>query len=233
MRAKGVLDVGRKPADGGNAGVLGVPLGVFAGIGRVLADDRVLEPGSFEGRLPRLDSSFDVWLQLLRHAAADVEHDRLDRLGKLGIGILLFQPPAGDVANGLGFVVAVICIVDKADAEEADPGVVFARLHGILRQPDHAVMDHGGDATRAGVLFGRRVGGQHPCFNILGEGLDLFNKGAVAVHLAGIQRTLGAELRHVLGEQAGDINDGHLVLAVRLDGKHFDDRRQVGGLHGS
>ena len=56
------------------------------------------------------------------HLAADVEDDRLLRLGDLGLGVLLLEPPAGDVPDLLDLVLADVAVVLERLGEEARRG---------------------------------------------------------------------------------------------------------------
>ena len=97
MGAHRVLRRIRNPADDRPAGVFRVPGGIFARGRCVLADDRVLEARSFKRRLPILDAFLQIRLPFVRNLAAEIEHDRLDRLRHRRLGILLLQPIASDV----------------------------------------------------------------------------------------------------------------------------------------
>ena len=90
---------------------------------------------------------FDPRLPFLRRAAVDVKHDRLHRLGDFRVGVLLFQSPAGDVADVLDLVADAIAVVFESHREEADAFVEAARLHRILGQLDHAVVQQHRDAA--------------------------------------------------------------------------------------
>ena len=195
--------------------------------------------------MPIFDTGLDIGLPFLGRATADIKDDRLDRLRELCLGILLLQPPACDVANRFGRVVLVIGKVNEAHAEEPDARIVHARLHWIVRQLHHAVMDHGRDraapastttaerACAAGIVGTRRgVRRQHARFNIRWEGLDLLDERATTIHVAGIERTLRAELVHLFGEQVRHFDHRFLVGAIRLDGKDLDDGCEVRSFDG-
>ena len=104
VRAAGVFGGGGKPADDRIADVLGAPPGILRGGGRFLADDGVFEAGSGEGLVPVFDSLLEPGHPFLRGSGIDVVDDGLDGLGDGGRGILLFEPPAGDVARAFGLV---------------------------------------------------------------------------------------------------------------------------------
>ncbi len=84
VRAEGVRDRGRQPANRRVARVLGVPVGVFLLGRRELADDRVLEAGGLERRLPALDAGGDSGPVLFGDGVVEVEHNRFFRFGERG-----------------------------------------------------------------------------------------------------------------------------------------------------
>ena len=252
VRTHGVLGGRGQPADGRVAGILGIPAGLLALAGGVLRQDRILEAGGFERRLPGLDALVNPRPPLLRHAAADVENDRLDRLGNLGVGILLLQPPAGDVAHVLDLMAVRIAVVLERDAEEPDAVVELAGGHQLLGQGHHAVMQQNGHRALAGIAAwsaapaARRrrrrravaavaaarqlVGHQHFRLDILRKHFHGFDEGPLRIDARRVQPPLGAEFLDVRGEQIGHVDHGRLVLAPGLDGEGLDDRLERGGL---
>ena len=82
VRPRGVLGRRRKPANDGVARVLGAPVGILLGRRRFLRDDRVLETGGLERRLPALDALLHVGHPLGGRRRVDPVDDRLDGLGQ-------------------------------------------------------------------------------------------------------------------------------------------------------
>ena len=104
VRPAGVLGGGGQPANDGITDVFRAPLGILRGGGRFLADDGVLEAGGGEGLVPVFNSLLEPGHPLSGRSGIDVVDDGLDGLGDGGRGILLFEPPAGDVARAFGLV---------------------------------------------------------------------------------------------------------------------------------
>ena len=204
----------------------GLQSGSSSGVGASRAMTALLNPGRLERRPPGLDALLDVGHPLRRRGRIDPVGDRLHRIRDLGVRILLFQPPAGDVAAA-GRTVLVAAVVDLPDGEVADPFVEQARLHRVLGQLDHAVVEqHGGaagpHAAPAGrgpgpVLAGRRrrqgigVRGLH--LDVLGEGGHALDEGPIPREPARLEPGPRAEL-------------GDLPVEQR---RHVDDRRAVFG----
>ena len=92
-----------------------------------------LKPGLLERRLPGLDALLDRGAELVGHLAADVEDDRLLRLGDVGRGVLLLQPPPGDVLDVLDLVVLDVAVVLERLGEEADAVVVTSSASSAPR----------------------------------------------------------------------------------------------------
>ena len=244
---KGIGDARGEPAHGGVARVLRVPIRILLGRRRQLADDSLLEARLFEGRLPGLDAGDDVRLPLCRNFTADIPHDRLEGLGEGGFGVLLLESPASDVADALDLVLGVVAVVREIDVEETHPVVFDARLHGLLGELDHAVVqDHRDTALRRiAARLGRKprpvavlarcgllelVGRQHPGLDVAGKGLHLFDEGPVVVQTFGLDRLRGAELALIGDEEVRDLDHRRLVLAVGGDVEDLDDRRHRGRL---
>ena len=148
VRAAGVFHRRRQPADHGVADVLRAPVGIFLRGGRGLADDGVPESGGGEGFVPILDAFLQPRHPFLRRGRIDVINDGLHRLGNGGVGVLLFQAPARDVAGGAGAIL-VGGVIHLRGGEVADALVEQARHHRLFGQPDHAVMQHDGRAVAA------------------------------------------------------------------------------------
>ena len=203
---------------------------------RFLRDDRVLEAGRFERRLPALDAFLDVRHPLRGRRRIDVVDDRLHRLGERGVRILLFQPPARDVAAALRAML-VAAVVDLLDGEVADALVEQSRHHRLLGQLHHAVVHD--DAGAAGPRLVRerlrrgdrtldldagRVGVRRFDFDVVRERDSALDERARRVERARPHAGAAAELRHFGREGTRDVDHRRIVLAERLDVERHEDR---------
>ena len=145
VRSGGVLDRRRQPADDRVARVLGAPLRILVRRWRFPDDDGVAESRRLERGLPRLDALLDVGRPPGGGGRVDPVGDRRHRIGDLGVRVLLLQPPARDVAP-VRRAVLVAAVVDLAHGEIADPLVEEPRLHRLLGQLHHAVVQQHGRA---------------------------------------------------------------------------------------
>ena len=98
VRARRVLGRRRQPADHRVARVLGAPVRILLRRRRFLRDDRVLEAGRFERRLPVSRCPSSCTAPTSSASPDRLVDDRLHRLGERGVRILLLEPLARDVA---------------------------------------------------------------------------------------------------------------------------------------
>src|SRR5437762_6963112 len=96
-----VLDGGGEPADDGISYVLDAEVRILRASRRIPGYDGILKAGRFKCFLPILYAALKPRSPLGGGGRVDIVDDRLDRLGKLSSGILLFQTPAIDVPDPL------------------------------------------------------------------------------------------------------------------------------------
>ena len=257
MRAAGVLDGGGQPADYRMTHVFRAPGGVFFRRWHLLGDDRVGESRFFEGDVPILHAFDQPRDPLGGSRGVDVVDDRLDGVRNCGVGVLLFEAPAGDVLHVVGLVI-VVRVVRGAGGEVAHAIVEQARHHGLLGQFHHAVMEHhgsraaahgaaaesaastsgaGGSAATAGSVGVRH---SHLGFQILGERMDVFDERTGGIHAGSADVLARADLGHFSAgagagrgdEEAGDVDYRVAVIGEGGHGEGHQNGVVIGGLNG-
>ena len=239
VRPRRILNGRRQPAYDGIAGVFGREIGILLRRRRQLGNDGILESRSLEALLPLLDARLHVRHPFGGGGRIDPIYDRLDGLGQGGVRVLLFQPPARDVAD-MGRALLLLPVVHLIGREIPDALVENAGRHGLLGQLHHAVMHHHGGASglHAGALEGihgrlRRAGKRRALgvrlrrfhFDIFRVGRNALDIGAGGVHRGRVQALPGAELRHFGGEQARHFyHGGRLFRAECRHGERHYDR---------
>ncbi len=238
-----ILAPARRPAHHVVTHVLRVPVGVFLRRGRIARKDGVAESGPFEHLLPVLDAVFDVRPPLLGHLVADIEHDGLDRIRYVGLGVLLLQPIALDERSPhLAVVVGAIVIERHREIAHAIVGVSW--IHRLFRQQQPAGME---DESKRGLHAFRFVVdvflefrcGRHPGLleadiDVLRESLHAFDEGAFridGVHVEILHELQREPVRHLADEQGSNVDDRRLVRPFHDDVEGLDDRAQRGRLH--
>ncbi len=242
VRSERVLGRRGQPADDRVPCVLGAPVRILFLRWRILRDDRVPETGLLEGRLPALDAALDERHEHGGRRRIDVEDDRLHRLGQRRAGILLFEPPARDVAPALGAVL-LAAVVHLLHVEVPDALVEHARHHRVVRQLHHAeVHDDAGASWTGGIQRGLRrrhrpldfdaggVGVRRLDLDVVRERHRALDERALGVEGARAHAGAAAELRHLGREHARDVDHRRVALAERLDVERHQDRFVVGGL---
>ncbi len=225
--------VGRGPADGGVADVLGAPLGILLRRRRLLRHDGVLEAGRLEGLVPAFDPLLHVLPVLHRDRPVDVEDDGRNWLGQLSRGVPLLEAPALDVAHVPGRLLIFGEVLQRGE-EVTDTVVGVARLHRLLRQSEERVAHPDGDRAEIGHArtadlraVARSEGEQRVDFHVLGEAQDLVHVASLLVEAHRLVAVVELQPAGVVGvvgdEEVGDVDDkalGLLVLALDLKSGH-------------
>ena len=132
-------------------------------VGRVLDDDGVADADRLERGVPGQDAFADRLQVVARNAAVQPIRDRPHRLGHRCGRVLLFQPPALDVALARAARQVVVIAVDHG-VEVADPRVGRTRGHRLVRQAHQRVVQAEEHAARVGQVVGnarRRLARRH------------------------------------------------------------------------
>ena len=131
VRPQGIFARAGRPANHRIAQVVRVPVRVFLLAGRVSGEDGVLESGRLQRAAPILYRLFEVTAPLGRDLGAQVEHDRLDRLGHRRSGIFLLQPIARDERPAHRAMLAGGVVVER-HREISNPRVLAPARHRLL-----------------------------------------------------------------------------------------------------
>ena len=240
-RSHRVLAAAGGPANDVVADIFRVPVGILGFRRCVLDHDGVAEAGLRERHVPGFDGLLEIRPPLVRHFAAQIEHDRLlgrrqERRRVFLLETVAIDETAADLAVfGRAVVVEIIGEVTHALVEVAGMHRRFGQQQdaGVKHEPQVAqgfVFLVGGAAAFGGV---GRPGLVEAEFDVARECLDVLDVGAFRIDGAHAEMRLevgGEAFRYVGGEQAGDVDDRRAVLAFVLGIEGLDhaiERRRL------